>query len=130
LPGKEGLRKGESPHGPFVRAYANGPVLADPKALPSGSIIVLEDYSEDRKSRTGINIMYRVKGYDPRNGDWYWMKYLPNGVLARTPPGEGNAPIAGRAMGCIDCHRRAGAGDFVFSNDSAGTAVEKKGEAK
>jgi hypothetical protein len=119
LPDKAGLRKGASPHGAFVRLYANGVAAADPKGLPYGSIVVLEDYTADQKARTGINILYRVKGYDPKNGDWYWMKYNENGSVVRTSPQEGGQPIAGRALACIECHRKAGGNDFVFSNDPA-----------
>jgi hypothetical protein len=61
--------------------------------------------------------LYRVKGYDPKNGDWYWMKYLENGTLVRTPASEGNQPVAGRVASCINCHSKAAGGDFVFSND-------------
>jgi hypothetical protein len=129
LPGKAGPRKAESPHGPFVRTYANTVAAADPGNLPYGSILVLEDYTEDQKQRTGINILYRVKGYDPKNGDWYWMKYLENGTVVRSPASEGGKPVAGRVMACIDCHRKAGGNDFVFSNDEAvvppETPVEK-----
>src|SRR5258708_32492993 len=86
LPAKEGLRGAMGPHGPFVRLYANATALADPKGLPPGSVLILEDYTADQKARTGINILYRVKGFDPKNADWYWMKYLENGTLVRTPP--------------------------------------------
>jgi hypothetical protein len=121
LPGKEGLRKGQSPHGAFVRLYANATAQADPKALPPGSILVLEDYSADQKSRAGINILYRVRGYDPRNGDWYWMKYNENGTVMRAAPAAGGQPLAGRVQACIDCHRMAGGNDLVFSNDVTDT---------
>jgi hypothetical protein len=129
LPGKAGPRKAESPHGPIVRTYANAVAAADPKGLPYGSILVLEDFAADQKTRTGINILYRVKGYDPRNGDWYWMKYLENGTVVRTPADQGGKPVAGRVVACIDCHRKAGGNDFVVSNDEAvappETPVEK-----
>ena len=118
LPGKDGLRPGESPHGPPVRLYANATATADPKGLPPGSVLVLEDYAADRKTRTGINILYRVQGYDPRNGDWYWLKYNEDGTIVRTAPADGAKAIAGRVQTCIDCHRKAG-GDLVFSNDPA-----------
>jgi hypothetical protein len=127
LPGKEGFREGARPHGPLVRLYADAKALADPKGLPAGSILILEDYAADQKTRTGINVMYRVKGYDPMNGDWYWMKYLENGTLVRTSASEANKPIAGRVTSCIDCHRKAADNDFVFSNDRAamGKDMEK-----
>jgi hypothetical protein len=134
LPDKAGLRKGASPHGAFVRLYANGVAAVDPKGLPYGSILVLEDYTEDQRSRTGINILYRVKGYDPKNGDWYWMKSNENGTVVRTSAEEGSRPIAGRALGCIECHRKAAGNDFVFSNDPAevppAPGDEEKGGAK
>ena len=134
LPDKAGLRKGASPHGAFVRLYANGVAVADPKGLPYGSILVLEDYAEDQKTRTGINILYRVRGYDPKNGDWYWMKYNEDGTVVRTSPEEGSRPIAGRVLGCIECHRKAAGNDFVFSNDPAeeppAQGDEEKGGAK
>lgn len=125
LPGKEGLRQGQAPHGPLIRLYANPAARTDPKGLPAGSILVLEDYAADQRTRTGINILYRVKGYDPRNGDWYWMKYNEDGTVVRTAPTEGGGPIAGRVMGCIECHRRAGGNDLVFSNDPVATDMEK-----
>jgi hypothetical protein len=125
FPGKEGLRQGQSPHGDFVRLYANTAALADPKALPPGSILVLEAYAADQKTRTGINILYRVKGYDPKNNDWYWMKYNEDGTVVRTAPAEGNKPMAGRVTGCIECHRQAGGNDLVFSNDPVEMDREK-----
>ncbi len=124
-PGKANPRRAESPHGPFVRTYANAVAAADLKDLPYGSILVLEDYTEDQKQRTGVEVLYRVKGYDPKNGNWYWMKYLENGTVVRTSPDQGGRPIAGRVMTCIDCHRKAGGNDAVFSNDAAEAPVEK-----
>jgi hypothetical protein len=125
LSGKEGLRKGQASHGDFIRLYVNATAHADPTALPPGSVLVLEDYVADQKTRTGINILYRVKGYDPRNGDWYWMKYNEDGTVVRTAQAEGNKPLAGRVMGCIDCHRKAGGNDLVFSNDPVERDMEK-----
>jgi hypothetical protein len=130
-PDQAGFRKGQSPHGDFVRSYANPVAVADTANLPPGSILVLEDYAADQKTRTGINILYRVKGYDPANGDWYWMKYNQNGTVVRTAPEEGSKPIAGRVMSCIECHRKAGGNDLVFSNDPPVEKTEEpKAEAK
>ena len=128
-PGKAGLRAAEAPHGPFVRSYVNATAAADLKGLPVGSLLVLEDYAADQKTRTGINVLYRVNGYDPKNGDWYWMKYLENGTVVRTPADQGGKPVAGRVMTCIDCHRKAGGNDFVFSNDAPPPAAHETGTA-
>jgi hypothetical protein len=65
-------------------------------------------------------------GYDPTNGDWYRMKYNEDGTVVRAAPQEGNRPIAGRVMTCIDCPRKAGGNDLVFSNDLAVEETEKK----
>jgi len=61
--------------------------------------------------------MYRSKGYDPDNNDWYYVKYQPDGTVAMTPPEKGNQPIQGRFQSCIECHSSADGGDFVFAND-------------
>jgi len=124
-PGKEGFREVEGPHGPLARIYANPAAVASPKALPYDAILVLEDYAADRKTRTGIDVMYRVKGFDPAHNDWYWMKSNENGTVARTPAAEGNAPIAGRVAACIACHQKAGGNDLTFSNDPAATGAAK-----
>jgi hypothetical protein len=130
-PEQAGFRKGQSPHGEFIRTYVNPVAVGDPANLSPGSILVLEDYAADQKTRTGINVLYRVRGYDPANHDWYWMKYNENGTVVRTAPQEGSKPIAGRVTTCIECHRKAGGDDLVFSNDrSAEPTEQKKAEAK
>lgn len=123
--GKAGFRKVEGPHGPLARTYANSAAAGDPRALPYDAILVLEDYAGDRKTRTGINVMYRVRGFDPAHNDWYWMKLNEDGTVARTPAAEGNAPIAGRVAACIACHQKAGGNDLTFANDPAGLGAGK-----
>lgn len=105
---------GQSPHGAFLKMYVNRPVAGDPKNLPYGSIIVKENYGKDRTTLMAVTVMYRAKGYDPAHHDWYWIKYNPDGTVAR----KGNMPIAGRVSTCINCHSGAGGNDFSFSNDA------------
>lgn len=107
----------DSPHG-VSTTYANKTAAADPTVLPYGSILVREDYDSQGK-RTGINVMYRVKGADPTNNDWYWFRYLEDGSMARTSPAEGNRAMAGKVASCIECHRKAAGNDLVFANDAA-----------
>ena len=64
-----------------------------------------------------ITIMYRSKGYAPDSGDWYWVKYRPDGTVDKTPPEMGNMRLAGRLNGCINCHNAADGDDYVFAND-------------
>ena len=117
LPDKEGLRPGEEPHGEFVRLFANKLAADDPQELPYGSILVLENYGEDRRTRTAIDVLYRVKGFDAQHGDWYWIRYQENGQVATSPAGEGGRPLAGKVQSCIECHSQAAGRDLVFSND-------------
>ena len=54
---------------------------------------------------------------NPEHGDWFWVKYLPDGSVARTPADKGNKPIKGRFASCIECHASADGDDYVFAND-------------
>jgi hypothetical protein len=115
-----GAYPGKNPHGDFLKMYLNRIAAANPKTLPYGSIIIKENYAKDKKTLLSITVMYRTKGFDPKHNDWYWVKYNPNGTVARTPAAKGNLPIAGRFKTCIDCHATAKGKDFVFANDSLG----------
>jgi Cytochrome P460 len=121
LPGKEGVREGEGPHGKFVKTYVNKLVADSPKALPLGGILIAENYGEDQVALKNVMVMYRVKGADPQHFDWYWLAYQPDGTIARSSAQEGNKPIAGKVASCIECHAKAKGADFVFSNDEAAT---------
>jgi hypothetical protein len=46
--------------------------------------------------------------YDAKNR----VKYLPDGSLDKSPEG---VPLAGRAVGCIQCHSAAPGGDMLYS---------------
>ncbi|MBI1310071.1 hypothetical protein GC176_02100 [bacterium] len=109
---------GNSPHGAFLKMYLNRTAAGRPKELPNGSIVVKENYGPDGKALMAITVMYRSKGFNPQGGDWYWIKYNPNGTVAASPPEMGSMPLAGKPMGCIKCHGEGAAGnDFAFLND-------------
>ncbi len=127
--GKESPQKGESPHGAFTKTFINKAAADDPQKLAYGTILVTENYADDEKTLQNITVMYRYKGTDPKHNDWYWLKYNPDGTIARTPEKEGKKAIAGKVASCIDCHTRAGGGDYVFSNDEKG-ADGKSGDEK
>ncbi len=103
----------ENPHSTVSQTYANKVAADDPKNLPIGSVLVREDY-DDKRKRLSISVMYRVKAYDKDHGNWYWIKYLENGAVAR---GKDNKPVAGKVASCSDCHAKATGKDFAFSND-------------
>jgi hypothetical protein len=114
-------RVGEAPHGAFVKSYANATAINDTAALVHGSILVQEEFDDDQKTLKGVSVMYRVKGADPAHFDWYWMRYLPDGTLAKQPgkqpANQGGKPIAGKVVSCIECHAKAAGDDLVYSND-------------
>ena len=106
-------------HGSNPRIYANPTAVQNLSSPPQGSIFVIDDYAEDGKTRNNVSIMYRAKGTDPEHNDWYWLRYLPNGSIARAGSTQGARPIAGKVTSCIECHEKAGGKDLVFSNGQA-----------
>ncbi len=118
FPGKEAeMYEGQSPHGAYLRLIANKIARQNPQSLPAGSILIKENYGEDKTTLMAITVMYRSQGYDPQHNDWYWIKYNPDGSVARTPAEQGRRPIAGRFASCIDCHSGAAGNDYAFVND-------------
>ncbi|OGP94760.1 MAG: hypothetical protein A2Z19_03490 [Deltaproteobacteria bacterium RBG_16_54_18] len=105
-PGKSALYPGKEPHGALLTTYVNKTALAAIKEkkgmLPDGSIIVKENYTPDKKL-AALTVMYKVKGYNPQAGDWFWAKYLPDGKIA----------AEGKVAGCIQCHASVKANDYV-----------------
>ena len=67
-----------------------------------------------------VTIMFkRESGYDPKNGDWFYVKYNPQGKVLSNPKG---VALAGRVGapgvgGCIGCHIGAPGKDFVFRHE-------------
>jgi hypothetical protein len=107
-PGYPGIYPGKSPHGAFLKLYANGIALKaarEGKPMPNGAIIVKENYGKDQKTLMAITPMYKVKGYNPDAADWFWAKYAPDGTVAKS----------GKVKGCIDCHRTQEEKDWLFT---------------
>ena len=107
-PGYPGIYPGKSPHGAFLKLYANGLALKaarEGKPMPEGAIIVKENYGKDQKTLMAITPMYKVKGYNPDAGDWFWAKYEPTGKALKS----------GKVKGCIDCHRTQEDKDWLFT---------------
>ena len=108
--------EGESPHGAFLKMYLNRTAIANSKTLPYNSILIKENYGTDKKTLMAITVMYRAKGFDPEHNDWYWVKYNPDGSVAKAPPEMGSMPLRGKVNGCINCHGGADGNDFAFIN--------------
>jgi hypothetical protein len=107
-PGKEAFYKGQEPHGVFLTTYVNGPALrgigSKRGAMPDGAIITKENYSPEKKL-IAITVMFKVKGYNPEAGNWFWVKYTP----------DGKVEAEGKVEGCIKCHAQKRANDFLFA---------------
>jgi hypothetical protein len=112
-PGKGMLYKGTEPHGALLTTYVNKTALDAIKgkkgAMPAGAIVVKENYMPD-KMLAAITVMYKVTGYNPEGGDWFWAKYTPDGKIEA----EGKSDMAGM---CIGCHGKAKGNDFLFTGE-------------
>ena len=118
VPGKsDGNYEGQSPHGAFLKMYLNRRAAGNPKTLPNGSLVIKENYGKDGKTLMAITVMVRAKGYNPSAGDWYWIKYRPDGTVDQMETPMGKMALAGKPKGCIECHGGADGEDFLFFND-------------
>lgn len=113
-PGKaDRFYPGQAPHGAFLKLYVNDDVLKNPEDPPEGSVIVKENYGEDREKLMAITVMFRTKNFDPEHKNWWWVKYNAGGTVAEAK----DMPIAGKVQSCISCHSNADGDDYVFTND-------------
>ena len=107
-PGTKELYEGTQPHGAFLTTYVNDiaqdALQADKDTFPNGSIVVKENYNKNKKL-AAVTAMYKVKDYNPSDGDWYWIKYLPNGQVE----------AEGKVGSCIRCHSKMKSKDWVFT---------------
>ncbi len=111
-PGKGEMYKGKEPHGAFLTTYVNENALDSIKkmnGMTEHAIIVKENYSPN-KELMAITVMYKVKGYNPEGGDWFWAKYDPKfNILAE-----------GKVKECIDCHASEKNNDYIFTGKVTG----------
>lgn len=118
--------EGTDPHGMMLETFYTTASINGHE----GDLIVKRNFgpvgvSEDEVLRdpdthlAAYTIMFRREaGYDPEDGDWFWVKYLPDGSLDQTPNGMAMAGQVAKGMdeGCIACHQGAG-DDMVFTSD-------------
>lgn len=98
------MQPGKAPHGPFHKVYVNDILTnAEGTPVPEGSIVVKESYNE-QKQKTAITVMYKIEGYNPEGGDWWWARYST----------EGKGGPAGKLQMCIGCHQAKKANDYIF----------------
>lgn len=68
----------------------------------------------------------REAGYDPENGDWFWVKYKADGSIETNPRGVALAGRVAKGMdkGCIACHQGAADNDLVFTAEDKITMLQ------
>lgn len=107
-PGKGRLYKGTEPHGSLLTTFVNEDAyysIRKKGGMAYDSIIVKENYSGDKKF-VALTVMYKLKGYNPEGGDWFWAKYAPDGkVLA-----------SGKLEACLGCHGKMKDNDFIWTD--------------
>ena len=110
-PGKGRFHQG-SPlygHGTLITTYANLTAqksIKEMKGMADGSIVVTENYDAN-KILQGITSMYKVKGYNPDGGDWYWVEATPRGAVLNS----------GKSQPCIDCHQAQAGNDYIWTGE-------------
>jgi hypothetical protein len=72
--------------------------------MVNNSIILKENYAPNKKLMA-VTVMYKVKGYNPNDGDWFWVKYDRNFKVLS----EGKVPD------CLGCHRTVKNNDYLFT---------------
>ena len=106
-PDHQGMQPGRAPHGPLHKVYVNGPLIGSPQPpVAYGSIQVKENYSSNQKLKA-ITVMYKIQGFNPADGDWFWVSYSP----------DGKAEEAGKVEACIGCHGTRSKNDFILVHD-------------
>ena len=130
LIGSEGVRtrpyEGTEPHGAVLETYGNqisvngdtGWVIVKKNFGPAG-LEVEKVANEGDKHLKAVTVMFKRKGYDPENADWFYVKYKADGSLDATPKGVKLAGRVGKGgdKGCIPCHKSAPGDDFLFITD-------------
>jgi len=106
-PDHQGMQEGRAPHAPLHKVFVNKQALeSTTPPLKYGSIEVKENYSPAHELKV-VTVMYKVKGYNPKDGDWFWVKYSPKGEPLK----------AGKPKGCIGCHGTRSTNDFVLVHE-------------
>lgn len=119
-PGTDPLHKGSDPHGALLTTYINSigykAVAKKQSESPPGTIIVMENYTQD-KTLGAINVMYKLVGFDPEHGNWFWVKYAPDGKPMTAEKGGATITLAGKVTECIDCHSSSSSGtQYIMTN--------------
>jgi hypothetical protein len=105
--------------GAFLRTLINGVAEGNERNLADGSVLVLENLSNEDPAAAGalvtLTVMKKIPDVDPDNDDWFYARLGADGkVQFAGTLGQNNAYCAGGA-----CHGSAvlTSGDFVIGNE-------------
>ncbi len=84
MPGPGALTKDADKKKSYTKTYANDiayeTIEQKSQSLPPGSIIVKEKY-DDQDQLQSISAMINLGGDDPKDINWFWAQYSPDGKL-------------------------------------------------
>ena len=109
-----GLLTSGEPHGNTIRIFVNDVARQAAQSddfdgtLPYGSIVVKENYMgalSNPGEIAALTVMYKVEGFNPDAGDWFWLKAAGDGS---------DVMAAGKVDGCINCHSQEGNADYLL----------------
>ena len=108
-PDSKPLHKGVEPHGALLTVYANDTAIkgiaAKKGKLPVESLVVIDNFNAAKKLEF-VGVMYKLKGFNPADGDWFWAQYSPDGKVIEE----------GKIDECIRCHAAQKTNDYIFSS--------------
>ena len=122
------LYVGGPPHGPVrevLEAVIDGKRIIAKRNF-GGEGVSVEAVSQNRAAfLKAVTVMAkREDSYDAENGNWFWVKYKPNGNLHTNAKGMKLAGRVAKGMdkGCIACHQSASGNDLVFAHNKEANA--------
>lgn len=131
-PGKEPFYPGTEPHGILLSTYMNEiayhAIKDKREQMPYGSIIVKENYTENR-SLSDITVMQKIEGFNPDANDWFWARYSPGGEIIIQEKYGRTIKSAGMVGDCIDCHSTQITHDYIFTSP-LGEEIQETKEPK
>ncbi|MCI5122378.1 MAG: hypothetical protein D3908_14550 [Candidatus Electrothrix sp. AUS4] len=102
-PDHQGTHESKAPHAPKHKIYVNQQALDSEKPPLQDRAMVVKYNLSPADEVKAITVMYKVKGYNPVAGDWFWAQYSP----------EGEVQEAGKPESCIVCHSENRESDYI-----------------
>lgn len=132
-PDKEAFYNGIDPHGTLLNTYVNevayDSIVNEKESMPFDAVIVTENYMFD-KSLEYITVMKKIKGFNPENNDWFWIKFKPNGAIMTEEKYGKTISLAGKVDNCISCHKNQFLNDYIYTSFVKGITKKEITEGK